>query len=116
MGRKQNQALEMIGRTFSGITGLLLITSIAQARADPKMICLRMILCLSIPSLKINTLQILLRWCSVIQCTYIPATMKRQRDRRDMMSEWLCFASADMIHWKEYPSPLNVKDFTLGKG
>jgi beta-xylosidase len=34
---------------------------------------------------------------------------------RYVMSEWLCFASADMIHWKEYPSPLSVKDFSWAK-
>jgi len=34
---------------------------------------------------------------------------------RYVMHEWLCFSSADMIHWKENPSPLNVKDFSWAK-
>ena len=32
-----------------------------------------------------------------------------------MMHEWLCFSSADMVHWNEYPIPLTVKDFTWAK-
>src|SRR6478735_10908690 len=32
-----------------------------------------------------------------------------------VMHEWLCFSSADMIHWTKRGSPLNVKDFTWAK-
>ena len=32
-----------------------------------------------------------------------------------MMHEWLCFSSADMVHWKEHAIPLTVKDFTWAK-
>ncbi|CAN5545937.1 glycoside hydrolase family 43 protein [soil metagenome] len=32
------------------------------------------------------------------------------------MYEWLCYSTTDMIHWKEYPSPLKVKDFAWAKG
>ncbi|MEO5892644.1 MAG: glycoside hydrolase family 43 protein [Ferruginibacter sp.] len=32
-----------------------------------------------------------------------------------VMHEWLCFSSADMVHWNEHPVPLNVKDFTWSK-
>lgn len=31
------------------------------------------------------------------------------------MSEWLCYSSADMVNWKEHPSPLNVKEFKWAK-
>ncbi|GAA4920831.1 glycoside hydrolase family 43 protein [Mucilaginibacter defluvii] len=31
------------------------------------------------------------------------------------MSEWLCYSSADMVNWKEHPSPLNVKAFKWAK-
>ncbi|MCC8408996.1 glycoside hydrolase family 43 protein [Mucilaginibacter sp. UR6-1] len=31
------------------------------------------------------------------------------------MSEWLCYSSADMVTWKEHPSPLNVKEFKWAK-
>ncbi len=33
-----------------------------------------------------------------------------------VMNEWLCFSSSDMIHWKEHPVPLHVKDFAWAKG
>ncbi|MBE7175540.1 MAG: family 43 glycosylhydrolase [Mucilaginibacter polytrichastri] len=32
------------------------------------------------------------------------------------MYEWLCYSSADMIHWKEHPVPLKAKDFSWAKG
>jgi len=32
-----------------------------------------------------------------------------------VMHEWLCFSSADMVHWKEHPAPLTVKDFGWAK-
>jgi beta-xylosidase len=31
------------------------------------------------------------------------------------MHEWLCFSSTDMVHWKERPVPLRVKDFAWAK-
>ncbi len=31
------------------------------------------------------------------------------------MHDWLCFSTTDMVNWTEYPSPLNVKDFTWAK-
>lgn len=38
-----------------------------------------------------------------------------QGQSRYVMHEWLCYSSADMIHWKEHPSPLDVKAFTWAK-
>jgi len=32
-----------------------------------------------------------------------------------VMNEWLVYSSADMINWKEHPSPLNVKAFSWAK-
>ena len=32
-----------------------------------------------------------------------------------IMHEWLCFSSADLVHWKEHTVPLTVKDFTWAK-
>ena len=32
-----------------------------------------------------------------------------------VMHEWLCFSSADMVHWKEHPVPLTAKDFGWAK-
>lgn len=32
-----------------------------------------------------------------------------------IMHEWLCFSSADMVHWLEHPVPLSVKDFSWAK-
>jgi beta-xylosidase len=37
-------------------------------------------------------------------------------EARYVMHDWLCYASADMITWKEHPSPLHVKDFAWAKG
>lgn len=34
---------------------------------------------------------------------------------RYVMHNWLCYSSFDLIHWKEHPSPMNVKDFTWAK-
>ena len=34
---------------------------------------------------------------------------------RYVMHEWLCYSSSDLIHWKEHPSPMNVKDFAWAK-
>lgn len=34
---------------------------------------------------------------------------------RYVMHEWLCYSSTDMIHWKEHPSPMNVKAFAWAK-
>jgi beta-xylosidase len=31
------------------------------------------------------------------------------------MNEWLCFSSADLIHWTEHAVPLQVKDFSWAK-
>lgn len=31
------------------------------------------------------------------------------------MHEWLCFSTADFVHWQEHPSPLNVKQFAWAK-
>jgi len=31
------------------------------------------------------------------------------------MHEWLCYSTTDMVHWKEHPSPLNVKAFAWAK-
>jgi beta-xylosidase len=33
-----------------------------------------------------------------------------------IMHDWLCFSSADMVNWKEHPSPLKATDFTWAKG
>src|SRR5687767_6967438 len=33
-----------------------------------------------------------------------------------VMNDWLCFSSSDMITWKEYPIPLQAKDFKWAKG
>jgi beta-xylosidase len=33
-----------------------------------------------------------------------------------VMNEWLCFSSADMIHWEEHPVPLKASDFKWAKG
>lgn len=38
------------------------------------------------------------------------------KENRYVMHEWLCFSSADMVHWKTHPSPLNVKAFSWAKG
>ncbi|MEI6948184.1 glycoside hydrolase family 43 protein [Paraflavisolibacter sp. H34] len=38
------------------------------------------------------------------------------RQERYVMNEWLLFSSTDMVHWKEHPSPLNVKEFAWAKG
>lgn len=32
-----------------------------------------------------------------------------------VMHEWLCFSTADMVHWTEHASPMNVKDFLWAK-
>lgn len=32
-----------------------------------------------------------------------------------VMNEWLCYSSADLIHWHEHPSPLRVNDFAWAK-
>jgi beta-xylosidase len=32
-----------------------------------------------------------------------------------IMHEWLCYSSADMVHWKEHPVPLRVNDFAWAK-
>ena len=34
---------------------------------------------------------------------------------RYIMHDWLCYSSTDMIHWKEHPSPMSVKDFAWAK-
>ena len=31
------------------------------------------------------------------------------------MKQWLCYASTDLVHWTEYPSPLNVQAFAWAK-
>lgn len=31
------------------------------------------------------------------------------------MHEWLCYSSADMVHWQEHPVPLTVKNFSWAK-
>ena len=36
-------------------------------------------------------------------------------EQRYVMHEWLCYSSQDMVHWKEHPSPLNVKAFAWAK-
>jgi beta-xylosidase len=33
-----------------------------------------------------------------------------------VMNEWLCFSSADMVHWNEHPVPLKARDFAWAKG
>lgn len=33
-----------------------------------------------------------------------------------VMKDWLCFSSADLLNWKEHPSPLKATDFTWAKG
>ena len=38
-----------------------------------------------------------------------------QGQARYVMHEWLCYSSSDMIHWKERPVPMNVKDFAWAK-
>lgn len=38
------------------------------------------------------------------------------KENRYVMHEWLCFSTADMVHWKAHPSPLNVKAFSWAKG
>ncbi len=38
-----------------------------------------------------------------------------QRKDGYVMHEWLCFSSADMIHWHEHVSPLKVTDFAWAK-
>ncbi len=38
------------------------------------------------------------------------------KESRYVMHEWLCFSTADMVHWKAHPSPLNVKAFSWAKG
>jgi beta-xylosidase len=37
------------------------------------------------------------------------------KQERYIMHEWLCFSSTDMVHWQEYPSPLNVKAFAWAR-
>jgi beta-xylosidase len=32
------------------------------------------------------------------------------------MNNWLCFSSADLVNWKEHPSPLKATDFSWAKG
>jgi len=38
------------------------------------------------------------------------------KQERYVMNEWLVYSSADMINWKEHPSPLRAKDFAWAKG
>jgi len=38
------------------------------------------------------------------------------KENRYVMHEWLCFSTADMVHWKAHPSPLNVRAFSWAKG
>jgi len=33
-----------------------------------------------------------------------------------VMNDWLCFSSADLVNWKEHPSPLKAADFSWAKG
>jgi beta-xylosidase len=35
---------------------------------------------------------------------------------RYVMHDWTCFTSTDLIHWKEHPTPLHVKNFEWAKG
>jgi beta-xylosidase len=37
------------------------------------------------------------------------------KENRYVMHDWLCFSTADMVHFTEHPSPLNVKNFTWAK-
>lgn len=32
------------------------------------------------------------------------------------MHDWLCFSSNDLVHWREYPSPLKATDFQWASG
>ena len=34
-----------------------------------------------------------------------------EKQNRYVMHDWTCYSSTDMIHWKEHPTPLGVKDF-----
>ncbi|TDH26637.1 glycoside hydrolase [Segetibacter sp. 3557_3] len=38
------------------------------------------------------------------------------KQSRYVMNDWLCYSSADMVNWKEHPSPMSVKDFSWAKG
>lgn len=38
----------------------------------------------------------------------------KERNRYEM-HEWLCYSTADMVHWVEHPSPLNTKAFAWAK-
>ena len=33
-----------------------------------------------------------------------------------IMNDWLCFSSADLVHWEEHPFPLKAKDFSWASG
>jgi len=33
-----------------------------------------------------------------------------------LMKDWLCFSSADLLNWKEHPSPLKATDFSWAQG
>lgn len=39
-----------------------------------------------------------------------------ERKEGYVMNEWLCFSSADMIHWHEHKVPLKVSEFKWAKG
>jgi beta-xylosidase len=34
-----------------------------------------------------------------------------EKQARYVMHNWTCFSSTDLVHWKEHPIPLSVKDF-----
>lgn len=36
-------------------------------------------------------------------------------EERYVMHHWLCYSTADMVHWQEYPIPLKVQDFKWAK-
>ena len=38
-----------------------------------------------------------------------------EKENRYVMHNWLVYSTADMVNWKEHPSPLNIKAFTWAK-
>lgn len=38
------------------------------------------------------------------------------KQARYVMHDWKCFSSTDLVTWKEYPTPLHVRDFSWSQG
>lgn len=72
---------------------------------------------MEIQSSNINIRLILVRWCMMVRCIFMPDMMNvRHPAEHYLLNDWCVFSSSDMKTWTEHPVPLKAKDFSWAKG